>query len=95
MDVEKGKTAKFLKEKKPVEKQVMDQLKYFTKMKKSILKALADGDKTVPELSKVLEISSEECMYQLMSLIKYGYVRTGEIDDMDEYFKYQIISKKK
>lgn len=90
MDVEKSKTVKYLKERMTVDKGVMDNLKTFTRSKKAILNSLKEGSKTVPQLSKDLEISTEECMYQLMSLLKYGYVKTGEIDDMDEYFYYEL-----
>jgi len=92
MEVEKGKTAKYLKTKRPVPKEVTEELKYFTKMKKQLLTALKEGDKTVPQLAKELNLPKKEVMFQLMSLLKYGFVETGEIDDMDEYFSYKIKS---
>ena len=95
MEIEKGKTAKYLKEKRPVPKEVTEQLKYFTKMKKQLLTALKEGDKTVPQLAAELNLTKDEVMFQLMSLLKYGYVETGEIDDMDEYFYYKIKSNGK
>ena len=90
MEIEKGKTAKYLKEKRPVPKEVTEQLKYFTRTKKSILTALKESDKTVPQLAEELKLPKEEVLFQLMSLLKYGFVETGEIDDMDEYFSYKI-----
>jgi len=90
MEIEKGKTAKYLKEKRPVPKEVTERLKHFTKTKKSILGALKEGGKTVPELAQELNKPADEIMYHLMSLLKYGLVETGEIDDMDEYFQYKI-----
>lgn len=90
MEIEKGKTVKYLKEKREVPKKVTEQLKYFTKTKKAILTVLKEGDKTIPELSKELNIPADEVMFQLMSLLKYDVVETGEIDDMDEYFQYKI-----
>ncbi len=92
MEVEKGKTAKYLKEKRPVPREVTEQLKYFTRIKKSILNALKEGDKTIPQLAEILAIPKDEVVFQLMSLLKYGFVETGEIDDMDEYFYYKIKS---
>ena len=92
MEVEKGKTAKYLKEKRPVPKEVTEQLKYFTRIKKSILNALKEGDKTIPQLAEILATPKDEVVFQLMSLLKYGFVETGEIDDMDEYFYYKIKS---
>ncbi len=90
MEAEKGKTHKYLRERRPVPKEVTEQLKVFTKTKKSILNALKEGDKTIPQLSEVLNMPKEEVMFQLMSLLKYGFVETGEIDDMDEYFYYKV-----
>ena len=90
MEIEKGKTAKYLKEKRPVPKEVTEQLKYFTRTKKQILNALKESDKTVPQLAEELQMSKDEVMFQLMSLLKYGFIETGEIDDMDEYFFYKI-----
>ena len=83
-------TARILKEHHPVPKEVTERLKYFTKMKKQILTALREGDKTIPQLSDELGIPADEVMFHLMSLLKYGEVETGEIDDMDEYFYYKI-----
>lgn len=95
MKVEKGKTAKYLKEKRPVPKEVTEHLKQFTKIKKSILNALKEGDKTVPQLAAALNLPKDEVVFQLMSLLKYGFVETGEIDDMDEYFYYKLKSNGK
>jgi len=90
MDAEKGKTVKYLKEKRSVTEEVKEQLKYFTKRKRLIISSLREGDKTIPELAEELKIPAHEITYQLMSLLKYGMVETGELDDMDEYFQYKI-----
>ena len=90
MEVEKAKTAKYLKEKRPVSEGVKEQLKQFNKKKKELLNALKEGEKTIPQLAEKLGHPKEEVMFQLMSLLKYGYVETAEIDDMDEYFYYKI-----
>jgi predicted ArsR family transcriptional regulator len=95
MEVEKGKTAKYLKEKRPVSEQAKEALKIFNKKKRTLLTALKEGGKTVPQLAKELEWGTDEVMFQLMSLLKYGLVETGEIDDMDEYFTYKIKSNGK
>ena len=92
MEIEKGKTAKYLKEKRPVPKEVTEQLKSYTKRKKLLLNTLKEGDKTVPQLAEQLNLPKDEILFQLMTLQKYGFVVTGEIDDMDEYFYYKIKS---
>jgi predicted transcriptional regulator len=90
MDTEKGETVKYLKEKHSVPKEVKEQLKYFNRTKKLILNSLKEQDKTIPELANELEMPAHEITYQLMSLLKYGIIETGQLDDMDEYFQYKI-----
>ena len=90
MEAEKGKTAKYLKAKRPVPKAVTEHLKYFTRTKKALINALKEGEKTVPQLAEILALPADEVMYHLMSLLKYGFVENGEMDDMDEYFYYKV-----
>jgi hypothetical protein len=90
MEIEKGKTAKYLKEKRTVSPKVIENLKNFTKIKKRILDALKDGEQTIEQLTAKTEMPKHEVLYYLMSLIKYGYVQTGDIDEMDEFFFYKL-----
>lgn len=90
MEIEKGKTFKYLKEKREVSQQAKDQLKEFNRIKKAILEALKEGELTIMQLSEKLNMPRPEVVYYLMSLVKYGFVATGEVDDMDEYFTYKI-----
>ncbi len=89
MEVEKGKTYKYLKEKHEVPVGVKEQLKNYTRIKKAILDALQDNNLTIHELSEKLGLPRYEVVYYLMSLIKYGLIEVGELDDMDEYFTYK------
>lgn len=90
MDIEKGKTFKYLREKREVPESVRENLKNFTRMKKSILDALSEGDLTVDQLTQKLNMPKHDVFYYLMTLVKYGFVATGAIDDMDEYFSYKL-----
>lgn len=90
MEVEKGKTAKYLREKQGVPQQVKDNLKEFNKIKKAILDALTESDLTIVQLTEKLNMPKPDVVYYLMSLIKYGFVQTGAVDDMDEYFSYKL-----
>jgi len=90
MEVEKGKTAKYLREKQGVSQVAKDNLKEFNTIKKAILEALKEGDLTILELTTKLNMPKHEVVYYLMSLIKYGFVQTGSVDDMDEYFTYKL-----
>ncbi len=90
METEKGKTYRILREKRKVPETVKENLKQFTRVKKSILDALREEDLTVSQLSQKLDIPPGEVVYYLMTLVKYGFVQTGEIDDMDEYYSYKL-----
>ena len=90
MEIEKGKTVKYIKETRGVSADVKQNLKEFTKIKKVILAELKESEMTIPQLADKLNLSKSDVVYYLMTLLKYGFVATGEIDDMDEYFYYKI-----
>lgn len=90
MEIEKGKTFKYLRDKREVPQAVKDQLKDFNRIKKAMLDALKEEDLTIDQLTHKLNMPKPEVVYYLMSLVKYGLVQTGEVDDMDEYFTYKL-----
>jgi len=91
MEIEKGKTAKYLREKLGgVPEQAKENLKEFNRIKKLMLEALAQEDLTIRQLTDKLNMPSDEVVYHLMSLVKYGLVAIGDVDDMDEYFTYKL-----
>ncbi|MDD3077801.1 MAG: hypothetical protein PHH37_01695 [Paludibacter sp.] len=91
MEVEKGKTAKYLREKLGgIPEQAKENLKEFNAIKKKMLDALKEEDLTVKQMSEKIGMPTHEVVYYLMSLVKYGLVKTGEIDDMDEYYTYKL-----
>lgn len=92
MEIEKGKTAKYLREKLGgVPEQAKENLKEFNQIKRKIVDALADeAELTVKQVAEKLEMPVHETMYYMMSLVKYGIVKAAEIDDMDEYFTYKL-----
>ncbi|MBN1597482.1 MAG: hypothetical protein JW894_04270 [Bacteroidales bacterium] len=91
MDTEKGNTVKLLKEKRKVSTEAKEKLKEFTRTKKAIMNALNGEDLTIAQLSEKLSLPYNEVVYYLMSLLKFGLVQVGEIDDMDEYFTYKVV----
>ena len=90
MEIEKGKTAKYLKEKREVAQEVKEKQKEFLKIKKAILDALKEDALTIDQLTQKLNMAKHEVVFYLMSLVKYGFVQTGDVDDMDEYFSYKL-----
>ncbi|MDD3507841.1 MAG: hypothetical protein PHY27_05400 [Parabacteroides sp.] len=91
MEIEKGKTAKYLREKLGgASPQALDNLKEFNRIKKQMLDALQSEDLTVKMMTEKLNMPTNEVVFHLLSLVKYGLVVTGEIDDMDEYYTYKL-----
>ena len=88
------KTIDVMKEKRKVSQDVKDRIKTFNKLKRKILKSLEAGEKTIPEIAKEMEDDIDVITYNLMTLLKYGFVEAGEIDDDDEYYYYKLKIKK-
>ncbi len=59
-----------------------------------IMKALADGSKTVPEVSQATGIPARRALWYLMTYLKYGIVSpAGKTED--GYYKYAAVAKRK
>ena len=80
----------FIKEKRQVSEELKDQLKETRKINKQILTALKEKDKTIPEIADETKLESHVVTFYLMTLLKYGKVQVGDIDDMDEYYYYKL-----
>ena len=91
MKAEIGKTAKYLRDKQGVPERVKEELKEYNRVKKAITGALKEEELTIAQLSEKLQMDKSEVMYYIMSLVKYGIVAIGEIDDMDEYYTYKLV----
>ena len=91
MKAEVGKTAKYLRDKQGVPEKAKEELKEYNRVKKALTGALKEEELTIAQLSDKLEMDKSEVMYYLMSLVKYGIVAIGEIDDMDEYYTYKLV----
>ncbi len=89
-----NKTIDVMKEKRKVSETVKSNIKAFNKLKKKILKSLEAGEKTIPEIAKEIESDIDVITYNLMTLLKYGFIEAGEIDDDDEYYYYKLKNNK-
>ena len=58
-------------------------------IRKRITEALENDPKTVPDLAGQLDLPSHEVFWYVMGLKKYGKV--VEAEQVDGYFKYQLI----
>ena len=86
----KKRTIDILKQTRKASKAVIDNGKKYNKIKKVILKSLKESGKTIPQIAKECEMSSELAMYYTMTLLKFGALQVQGIDDMDEYYIYEL-----
>jgi predicted transcriptional regulator len=57
--------------------------------RREIQAMLADGAKTIPEISAQLGYPSEEILYWIMGMRKYGYVAEVPEVTEDGYYRYR------
>lgn len=91
MKAEKGKTARYLREKQGVPEHVKEELKEFNRIKRAITGALEQEELTIAQLAERLQMPLHEVTYHLLTLVKYGVVATDKIDEMDEYYSYKLV----
>lgn len=87
------KTIDVMKAKREVPQRVKDNIKSFNRLKKKILKSLEAGEKTIPELAMEIDDDIDVITYTLMTLLKYGFLEAGDLDDDDEYYYYKLKNK--
>ncbi|MFH2143552.1 MAG: hypothetical protein ABIJ97_14090 [Bacteroidota bacterium] len=88
-----GKTIDIIKEKRVASPEVKENIKVFNKLKKEIFNSLESGQKTIPEVAKDINVDIDVITYHLMTLIRYGSIVAGELDDNDEYYYYELKKK--
>ena len=86
----KKKTINILKETRKVPAHVTEGRKKYVRIRKAMLAALKDEDKTIPQLALATQLALAETTYYLMTLLKFGDVAVAGIDDMDEYYIYKL-----
>lgn len=89
-----GKTIDIIKKTRTVPDEVKEKRKEFVRIKKLIINALKEGPKSIPQIAKETSVPAFEITYHLMTLRKYREIITGELDDMDEYFSYELNNTK-
>jgi len=88
------RTIDIIKEKRTVPDALKSQVKEYNKIKRALLNALKEGPKSIPQIAEACNLTLDVVTFHLMTLRKFGMVETGELDDMDEYFNYQLTEKK-
>jgi len=60
-------------------------------MKGRIIDVMRDSPKTVPEVAQALESPTNEMMYWMMALRKYGLIAETEELTEEGYYKYKLV----
>lgn len=84
------KTIDIIKKERKVSDIVKQKQKQYRDLAKLIINALKETPKTIPQVAKETNIPIDIVTYHLMTLRKFGNVEAGEIDDMDEYYFYNL-----
>jgi len=88
--MKEDKTIDVMKQKREPSKIASAGRKEFVKIKKIIKASLKEGSKTIPQLAEDTKLEKSVLMYSLMSLRKYGEIIEIGVDDMDEYYIYDL-----
>ena len=83
-------TFKILRETRTVPVHVKENMKAYNKIKRIIKNALKEGPKKINEIAKVTELAPHVITYNLMTMLKFGDVVTGDMDEDDEYYYYKL-----
>ena len=62
--------------------------------RRQILKALGDGQMTVPEIAEAISAPTNETMYWVMGMRKYGQVTPLTDATDDGFFQYQAVARR-
>jgi DNA-binding IclR family transcriptional regulator len=77
-----------------VNRDIREVIREETFMRSRILEILADGPKTVPEIAEQLGAPTDETMFWVMGMRRYGWVREVPGEE-DGYFRYQAVDRGK
>ena len=68
-------------------------LKQQNAVRKLLKSALKEGAKTIPEITEIVSLSSDEVLWHIVAMKKYDLVT--EVGQDGEYYKYALPTKEK
>ena len=68
-------------------------LKQQNSVRKLLKKALKEGAKTIPEITEIVGLPSDEVLWHIVAMKKYDLV--AEVGKDGEYYKYALPAKEK
>lgn len=89
----KERTIDIIKQERKVSPEVLENRKIFSRNRKAIMEALKEGPKTIPQVAAEIQLSLPDTTFYMMTLFKFGDVEVNGLDDMDEYYFYELKKK--
>jgi len=84
--------AQILKDLREKHKETVDRTQAYLKeqneIRRRIRQALGDEAKTIPEVAGEAGLPTDQVLWHLMAMKKYGLIQEQEIDD--QYFRYRL-----
>lgn len=93
MSPSKDLTINAVKKQRHVSEEIKAKAKVFAANRKTILKALEPGPKSIPEIAAETGLPLPTVTYYLMSLRKYGDIRDTQEINEDDFYLYELKGK--
>ncbi len=90
-DAKKEAMKKLRESRKRTIESVRQKVKETRAIRKKLSDALAEGPKTVPELAEAAGLPSDQTLWHLTSMKKYG--KAAEGDQSGDYFQYVLVKE--
>jgi len=88
--MEAKKTIEIIKLQRKAPPAALEERKIYQKMRKAITETLKEEPMSIPQIAEATHISLGDITYYLMAMLKFGEVAVNGIDDMDEYYFYEL-----
>lgn len=89
----KEKTIDIIKQERKVSAEVLEERKIYSRNRRAIMEVLKEGPKTIPQVAAETKLSLPDTTYFMMVLFKFGDIVVESLDDMDEYYFYELKKK--
>jgi heterodisulfide reductase subunit A len=90
IDAINKKTEIETKEEELVSEESDRKMKEMPEVWNNIMASLEQDQKTISAIAQDTNLPLAEVTYHIMTLVKFGYVVPAEMDDMDEYYLYEL-----
>jgi hypothetical protein len=87
---EKQRTIDLIKQTRKAAPEAVEARRLYINMRKAIAGALGDEAKTIPQVAEAARLPVGDVTYYMMAMLKFGELNVTGIDDMDEYYFYEL-----